>query len=418
MNYSLIDHNRGYQITSKDALFSMLTAFSGAPYAVRHHQLAKMENAPRWGHRLICLAEFVPILGLLVALVERVVYALFGSGYSNVPWRTKPLSIEEANEEMQGKALSAVAQHYVSSGIFASLKEIASEIKELGTKQKISLRCTHHVAEAQGSQKQMEDAHFYKELEKGVLAGVFDGHRGKEVSNFASKQFQERFPKALEEAKGNVHNAFENVVHHIHQDIVKHSSWNAQGSTAVVCYIDKETHKVYTATLGDSEANIYRKSLLGRVTSIPLSLVRHWLHDTEKSRLIKVFGKKQVKERISFVGGNPKGMGSRLNQGVNISRVLGNVDQTGTPSSPLVIHKPEITVSTLHSGDKLILTCNDLKYFVGEKEIVGIVGKAHSVFRKVSRNQSPLADQLVQAALKNMTKRNSDNVTVLAIDVA
>ncbi|NGX47559.1 MAG: hypothetical protein K1000chlam3_00938, partial [Chlamydiae bacterium] len=70
MNYSLIDHNRGYQITSKDALFSMLTAFSGAPYAVRHHQLAKMENAPRWGHRLICLAEFVPILGLLVALVE------------------------------------------------------------------------------------------------------------------------------------------------------------------------------------------------------------------------------------------------------------------------------------------------------------------------------------------------------------
>lgn len=417
MNYSLIDHNRGYQITSKDALFSMLTAFSGAPYAMRHHQLAKMENAPRWGHRLIGLAEFIPILGLLIALVERVVYALLGLGYSSVPWREKPLSIAEASKEMKVNALKAVDQHFTPKGVYPSIKKVADEIFGLGPKQETPLQFSHHVAEDQSRRPQMEDAHFYKEMEKGVLAGVFDGHGGKEVSNFASKQFQERFPKALENAKGNVHNAFENVIHHIHQDIVKHSSWNDKGSTAVVCYIDKETHQVYTATLGDSEANIYRKSLFGRVTSIPLSLVLDWKQEIE--RLIKVFGEDFVNAWMQFVGGNSKFIRSRLYQGVNVSRALGDVDQTGTPRFPLVIHEPEITVNKLHSKDKLILACDGLKDFVDEKGIASIVGKANAVSRSLlGGNSSPLADQLVQAALKNMTKRHNDNVTVLAIDVA
>jgi len=420
MNYSLVDHHRNYQITGSDLLISLATGFSGAPYALRHHQLAEVENAPRWGHRLICLAEFVPIIGAAIALTERVVYALFASGYSDAPWRDKPLDASQAMQVMQGRSLAAVQQHHAADKtVYASSEAVAKQLKSLAPDGSAPLSCTHNFADAIGPREQMEDAHFYKEMEKGILAGVFDGHGGKEVSAFASVEFERRFPEALKVANGNVHNAFETLIHHIHQDIARNSAWNNQGSTAVVSYIDKESRLIYTATLGDSEANIYRNSFVGSVTSIPLSFVHDWTSDI--GRLVNVYGAGLMYRVMQYMGGHAKNIRSRLVYGVNVSRALGDIDQTGVPAKPLVIHEPVITVNKLKSKDVVILACDGLKDFVPEREIADTVAKTQSVAHGVlGRDSRTLAHQLVDKALVHMEEKRQggDNVTVLAIDVA
>ncbi|MDN3506125.1 MAG: PP2C family protein-serine/threonine phosphatase [Simkaniaceae bacterium] len=418
MNISLVDHHRSYQLIGSDLLMSFATGLSGAPYALRHHQLAQVEGASRWTHRIICLAEFIPVMGAAVALVERIFYTVFSSGYSDVPWRNKPLNSLEAMQVMQGRALAAAKQHHPDAKTYASSDTVAKQLKDLAPDGAPPIKCSHHFADNIGPREQMEDAHFYQDLGKGVLAGVFDGHGGKEVSEFASIEFQKRFPKALEDAKGNVHNAFETLIHHIHQDIARHSSWNKQGSTAVVTYIDKESRLIYTATLGDSEANIYRNNLLGSVTSIPLSFVHDWT--TDVGRLVEVFGKSLISSIWMYCGKNPKHLRSRLFSGVNVSRAFGDVDQTGVPAKPLVTHEPVITVNKLQSKDVVILACDGLKDYVPEQEISDTVGKVQSVAQGLlGRDSRTLAKQLVDKALLNMQeKRHGDNVTVLAIDVA
>ena len=256
----------------------------------------------------------------------------------------------------------------------------------------------------------MEDAHFYVESDQAILAGVFDGHGGREVAAFASEQFQVKFPKALDLAKGNVHQAFETVLHEIHQDVVRRPAWNKVGSTAVISYIDKEENKIYTATLGDSEANIYRK--VGRsLKSIPLSCVRDWVSTKDHSRLEKVHGKEAVEKQYQRAHFQAKGLRSQLDTGVNVSRAIGDVDQTGTPDRPLVIHKPTITVSELCPKDVIVLACDGLKDYVSEDKIVGDLspGWLSSVRGK------NIAQLLVNKALQQNTR---DNVTVLSIEVS
>lgn len=401
MNYSLVDHNLGYQISSKDILFSAAMGFSGATFAVRHHQLSLLEENPSFGHRLICLAEFVPLIGFVVAIVEKVVCNVFLSGHSNVPWRNESLSADEAMDRMESNARRCFEDHGKKN------TNLAERVTNWDQTTPEPLHFTHQVADAKGPRDQMEDAHFYKELDGGIMAGVFDGHGGKEVSAFASEKFQEYFPKILE-AEGNVHSAFEKAIHHIHQDVVKNSSWNAMGSTAVVSYIDTAKQRVYTATLGDSEATIYRKVNLGlSVQAIPLSIVSDWKSDI--NRLANAFGARLVSQWVRYVNFQTKAIRSHLFEGVNVSRAIGDVKETGSPLRPLVIHKPEITVSKISKGDKLVLACDGLYDFLPEDEIKSVIR---------SSPKDSVATDLMKAALGKMDSKHNDNVTVLAIDVS
>ena len=134
----------------------------------------------------------------------------------------------------------------------------------------------------------MEDAHFFQELEQGVFLGVLDGHGGQQVAQFASKECQRRFPELLAQTGGNVRQTLELLIDEVHKKVAAHAEWNEVGSTAVLCYIDKQTHLVYTATVADSEANIYRniegqvKSILfracatGLVKKMPKGLLSPW----------------------------------------------------------------------------------------------------------------------------------------------
>lgn len=68
LNYSLITHDRGYHLSAGDILSSVITGFSGVPYAVRHQEL---------GHRWLALLMYCPIVGGLAAVLERVAVLAF-----------------------------------------------------------------------------------------------------------------------------------------------------------------------------------------------------------------------------------------------------------------------------------------------------------------------------------------------------
>jgi serine/threonine protein phosphatase PrpC len=314
-----------------------------------------------------------------------------------VPWRQQALTVQEAICSMTKNATKAIEDHATSASVYITPLELPTPIALASGTPPLTLTVT--VAEAQGPRPQMEDAHFLLQTPQGTLVGVCDGHGGFEVARYVSTAFQARFFEGLTHNQGNVHQTFERLVHDIHQEVTQHSEWAQMGTTLVVCYVDPHTHRVYTATLGDSEANIYRR--MGFIQrSIPLSPMRNWAHPTEARRAANVLRRPEIAMTWPLEQ-NPKYLRYPLPMaGVNVSRAIG--DQWISPPGGLV-HKPKITVQQLRSGDRLVLASDGLKDHVPEPTIA------------VLSVQPSLAQSLVTCAINQGNSR--DNVTVLVVEV-
>jgi serine/threonine protein phosphatase PrpC len=311
-------------------------------------------------------------------------------------------------QKMWKNAKKAIEEHEGKEEIYASPEESLPPMALLVDAAPLTpLQLIHHVAEAQGVRDTMEDAHFFKEIEQGTITGILDGHGGSAVATHASTLFQEKFSAALTKAQGNVHEAFETVIHEIHEDIASHRNWDKIGSTAVLSFIDKNTHLIYTATLGDSEANVYRK-IDGELKSIPLSCVRDWSSRKDAQRAAIALNRPKIAKQWPLI--HPKVLrfpSSRY--GVNVSRAFGDVDLTGTVEHPGVIHKPKITVNQLKPGDTLILACDGLKDYVSETTIAALLALPFP-----EEDTSTIA----AALLVNYALLSSrDNISVMAIKV-
>lgn len=284
------------------------------------------------------------------------------------------------------------------------------------------LKCLSAYAEAQGPRPSMEDAHFSISLRGGTLVGVLDGHGGKAVADYASQRFQNLFPPLLEKHNGNVHQAFEEVFSLINAEIIKNRKYDHIGSTAVICYIERSTNCVYTATLGDSEANIYRK-INCRYKSIPLSCVRDWSCTRDEQRaaqatqmeyrepIVEYWHNKNLSSKDRRVA--PKFSALILQNvglvgGVNVSRAFG--DQANNIGRPFdaVIAKPKITMFNLEPEDILILACDGLKDYVEEDSVIECIGK------NASKTPQVISKNLVKLAIDNSAW---DNVTVVALKI-
>ncbi len=269
----------------------------------------------------------------------------------------------------------------------------------------------------QGSRRSMEDAHCVVPIAQGLIAGVFDGHGGAEVATYACEQFATKFSEALETTQGDIKMAFQNVIDAIQCEVTKNHAWREQGTTAVLSFLDLKTHHIYTATLGDSEANIYRKNEEGALQSIPLSCVRHWGSQKDATRALQHLEPSETKRHQRILNWTTTLQPKRIRYpygiagGVNISRAIGD-KETNAPLTivenestlpPAISHKPKITVQEMHPGDLLILACDGLKDFVSEKEIIDTI----------QTTQEGPAQALVRKALVTST----DNITVLAIQI-
>ena len=267
------------------------------------------------------------------------------------------------------------------------------------------LEFTYSSFEAKGFRPSMEDAHFIVNIKEGLLSGLFDGHGGSEVAKFASSYVQNHFSIFLEKCEGNVYATFHLLLKSLDQEVKMNNAWDDTGTTAVICFIDYTTHLIYTATLGDSEANIYRSDN-GKSISIPLSCIRDWSCEKEIKRAKKAPHGKLINENQRFVEFNPKKISFEHNKfRINVSRAIG--DKISNPKKKTVIScKPKVTVHQIKPKDVVILACDGLKDYVQEHEIV----------YRVKGDPKEVAQNLVNYAIE--IKHSKDNVSVLVVNVS
>lgn len=101
---SLYPHIRGYSFSRKEALVSPIIS----PYAVRHLRLSysqEISKAEKWGHRVIATIQFIPIIGLLASLIERVAVLIIRLFLSKTPEPTFQ-SMPQGDDDSMRKSIS------------------------------------------------------------------------------------------------------------------------------------------------------------------------------------------------------------------------------------------------------------------------------------------------------------------------
>ncbi len=317
-------------------------------------------------------------------------------------------SIDSWLSKLLKNSYKAICEHRIranddkiAQAAYMTWTEVKASIAAPDTQMSSPLSLKYTNCELKGQRKTMEDAHFNISIAEGQLAGVFDGHGGSCVATYASLLFPVKFSQVLKETKRNVRQAFTTTLQLIHSSVSKRAEWNRIGSTAVVCFIDKHTNLIYTATLGDSEANIYRYTQ-GTLKSIPLSCVRDWSSAKDAKRAADCIGKPEIAKEWPLAKNSKHLRYPKSSSGINVSRAIGDVS-SNIHKTPGIIQKPKITVHRLLPGDTLVVACDGLKDYVKENEIVALLAKG---------NDTNVAKKLANYAINN--GRSTDNVTVLA----
>ena len=107
----------------------------------------------------------------------------------------------------------------------------------------------------QGWRTSMEDAHIASDIalpgqQKGTLFGVFDGHGGKEVAEFAKKHFKKILEAELKSK--DIKTALEQAFLKLDDEVKNEDYSNDTGSTSCVVLITPL--EIYCANAGDSRA--------------------------------------------------------------------------------------------------------------------------------------------------------------------
>jgi serine/threonine protein phosphatase PrpC len=332
-------------------------------------------------------------------------------GKAQLKWKMREVTSDAASAKMKANLKRAIYEHkknpqdgYVSWDQYLQIpKQVPSTAPSLdyviSTKSK------------KGVRKQNEDFYFSIDSDDNILAGVFDGHGGRSVAKYACRQFRDKFDDYLSSANENVFQAFEKLIYDIDQKVERKKM--ESGTTAVVCYLDKVKRLVYTATIGDSEANLYPPSL---PASIPLSCIRDWSSKNEAKRLAIAHGKwtyysqnlnhpkpKSIYHRSKRDAGNDQ----YIEFCCNVSRSIGDCLGRNGKFGPAIIPKPKMTVAEYMPGCTITLSSDGVKDYLAESKIIDCIHEG--------RKQDPsfIAESLVERALE----KSRDNVTVIAIQV-
>ncbi|MDE3045441.1 MAG: protein serine/threonine phosphatase 2C family protein [Verrucomicrobiota bacterium] len=329
-----------------------------------------------------------------------------------VPWIPRAFDRKTAVVHMFKNAQKAIQEHrdQDDSEVYASVEKGLLEPFPRGLP---PLKFEHNESSEQGKRLSMEDAHFFREIERGAILAVLDGHgseedlsnpgkaKGASIANYASQRLQEELPLALANRDVSVHSTFESVIDKIHSEIIQRKEWDEAGATLVLSFIDKTTHFIYTATVGDSEANIYR-TFGDQLKSIPLSCIRNWGSKKDAKRASILLGT-PITATLWPLMPNPKTLRVPP-RGSNVSRSLGD----SCNKMPLIIPKPKISINRVKPGDVLVLACDGLKDFSLERDIVKTVHASSNLF-------STLSASLVKRAMDDYSR---DNVTVVAVKIS
>lgn len=269
------------------------------------------------------------------------------------------------------------------------------------------LNLSHHcwMAESQGLRREMEDVSFCGPIEGvGYVWAVFDGHGDKgRLGKFAKARLFEWIRAAYEERGGQWVQVMEQVIDKLHCGYREEEA-HPGGATALLCLIPEGSAQVITATLGDSEAIVFRREE-GGLMAIPLSCVRDWCSSKDEKRA-----------RDGGIHFSPTTLAKDRRwpfafHGINVSRSVGDFDlrhslDVQAPSTEVVSHKPKVTRCGLQSGDRLALLSDGALDFLTYQKMLEIV-RSHWD----SPHLAP--GTLVDAATSRMTRFAGDNASVV-----
>lgn len=344
-------------------------------------------------------------------------------------WAPRTLSKERADEKMEKNLMKAFAEHRAvlekkqqrilenrddPAGPFLDDEDLGSIEDSLllyRDEEIASLRISSSVhpalreskgslASLQGRRESNQDRVVHVTRDEGILYAVFDGHGGEGVAEYAATVFKEKFFDQLKAYEGNIHRTFEYMMALIHWEYqVDNPSSLRVGTTVVVSFVDPKVGRVYTATLGDSEAFLFRKRQDGAgMSAIPLSNLRDWSYPKEAIRVAAYYQDSALYARYTQSQA-PKTLRFPKGSGVNISRALGDQFAAGELQCPVVIHKPKITCCDLVDGDQLLLASDGLFDAVPQSEIAQLCSRGET------------AEQFAYYAIN--TGSSADNVSVI-----
>ncbi|CAH1791067.1 unnamed protein product [Owenia fusiformis] len=265
------------------------------------------------------------------------------------------------------------------------------------------------LASMQGWRVEMEDAHTAMiGLENGLtdwsFFAVFDGHAGKNVSEYASRKLIESignnkdFMKALEQGDPTsplmiqaIKNGFLELDEKMRKIPEMLNGEDKSGSTAI-CALVSPTH-IYFANCGDSR---------GLLTSS--GAVKFHTQDHKPSNPIE-------KERIQNAGGSV--MIQRVNGSLAVSRALGDYDYKNvegkSPVEQLVSPEPEINIIARTDQDEfVVLACDGIWDVMTNDDLSNFVRSRI----RLTDNLETICNQVIDCCLY---KGSRDNMSIVIV---
>ena len=305
----------------------------------------------------------------------------------------------------------------------------------------------------QGWRKRMEDAHI-TDISQGDkkqydIFGVFDGHGGKEVSQFVKNHFtkelisnsnfksgniklalQETFLKmdnlmreengkielkelskkskeeddAQEKKLGSKNSQADMISKLISTQKSEDEIANMTGCTACVCVIDELNKKLYFANAGDSREVLCKKGI-----AYPMSVDHKPDLQIEKNRIYKADG--------WITDGRVKG-------NLNLSRGLGDLEYKNNNNLPqeeqMITANPDIVCEDLNDDcDFIIIGCDGIWDCLTNQEACDIVKEKLNVNNpysvKLSGILEEMMDKICATDIYNETGVGCDNMTCMII---
>ena len=275
----------------------------------------------------------------------------------------------------------------------------------------------------QGWRSTQEDAHLaIPDFEANTsLFGVFDGHNGAEVAQYAAKMLPKLLRKNRNFREGQYEAALKQVFveyddlllkKEVMKDLValrqaytkapitRHNApAKASGCTAVVALLKGTT--VYVANIGDSRCLLSRKG-----KAHPLSQDHKPDDDAER-------------QRIENAGGEV--VYGRINYGVNVSRAFGDHAYKGNDKvakdQQMVIAKPDVVVEQLNfSNDNfLVLICDGVWNSVSNDELISYVNRRLPKVKRLSKICEEVFKQILPNVMPKRGIIGKDNMTFMIV---
>lgn len=267
-----------------------------------------------------------------------------------------------------------------------SLFSLALIFSELSSQDKCFRK--YGFAQMQGHRPTMEDAHAFYFDKDFSFFGLYDGHGGKQVADFASIYLHKNIYNNLNfknDIKKAIHEGFVQTHHDLNN--VNFDS-QRQGCTAVTVII--KDGMLYVGNLGDSRAVLCKD---GKAIALTVD------HKPDLKR---------EKERIEKLGGYVIWRGvPRVNGRLAISRALGD-----KALNPYVSYEPEIFDFKLSTSDEfLILACDGVWDVLDNQEAVDAVRKS---LRESNNDFDKSSEVLRDLAF---AKGSTDNISAIVISL-